>query len=277
MSLFDGIRKQVSKTADTLAKEAASTANAVKKQAENTANTVMKQAASTANTVVKQAENTAAAVKDQAAKLPGSMMESGADLLEKTKKGWKKQEPNDLIQSEDAIRIMYYLMAADGDISPEEVEKFCEIGKDIDPGFESRREELIQECESFLDKAADEEERYDILNEQAAEAIRSSHATAEGIIQPKVFLWNLLTVAFAEGEYSENEIRLIRNISRLMNIDSAVGKEMESTLRTLLAVEQEADWLKKSGRPYADVELHLNELADRKNAVMQGLTALLLD
>ena len=84
-------------------------------------------------------------------------------------------------------------------------------------------------------------------------------------------------MAFAEGEYSENEIRLIRNISRQMDIDSAVGKEMESTLRTLLAVEQEADWLKKSGRPYADVELHLNELADRKNAVMQGLTALLLD
>ena len=310
MGLFDGIRKQVSKTADSLVKQVSSTADTVAKQATKTAGSVVKQVSNTADTVAKQAtktagsvvkqvsnttedlakqavntanalakqaENTANNVKEQAEKLPESVMETSTSLLEKTKKAFQKTEATDLIRSEDAVRVLYYLMAADGVVSPEEIEKFNEIGADIDSGFETKKESLMQECEGFLEKAADEQERYDILHEHAAEAIRSSRASEDGQIRPRLFLWNLLAIAFADGEYSENEVRLIRAMARLMEVDPVIVKEMESTIRTLLALEQETDWLKKSGRPYADVEFQLNELADRKNVVIQGIKALLLD
>jgi hypothetical protein len=52
--------------------------------------------------------------------------------------------------------------------------------------------------------------------------------------------------------------------------------EMEHTIRTLMAIEQEEEWLRNSNRSYAIVESHMNELADRRNAVMRGVNALLL-
>ncbi len=267
MGVFDGIKKQVSKTADAVKKQTAEAAENVKKQAQKLPDSV-------------KDINLSESVNDLK-KAGGSVFEKmknqGSSLVEKAKNARASKEANVLLRAEDVLRVLYYLMAADGEISPEEMEKFYEIGKDVDPAFEEHKESLVKECEDYLDKAVDADDRYDILHEHAAEAIRASQGSADGTVQPKVFLWNLLTVAFAEGDYSENEVRLIRALARVMDIDLTIAKEMETAIRTLMAIAEEEIWLKNSSRSYGEVEPHLNELADRKNAVMQGVMALMLD
>ena len=52
---------------------------------------------------------------------------------------------------------------------------------------------------------------------------------------------------------------------------------MEHTFSTLLAIEKEEEWLKSSDRPYKVIEERVKELQNRKNAIMQGVNALIMD
>jgi hypothetical protein len=62
-----------------------------------------------------------------------------------------------------------------------------------------------------------------------------------------------------------------------MNIDMSVMLEMEASVQTLLAIRKEEEFLKASNRKYAEVEVHMNEIADRKNVIMQSVQALMTD
>ena len=90
-------------------------------------------------------------------------------------------------------------------------------------------------------------------------------------------MWDLLTVAYSEGEYSSNEKRLLRFIAKCLGVDYAILLEMEHTVRTLLAIEAEENWLKNTDRSYAVVEERVNELTERKNTIMLGIRTLMVD
>ena len=69
-----------------------------------------------------------------------------------------------MLSIQDALRIVYGLMAVDGIISPEEKVKFQEIGNDLDPSFSSYCSDLINECTKTLAKPTeDDEDYYDIV------------------------------------------------------------------------------------------------------------------
>ena len=52
---------------------------------------------------------------------------------------------------------------------------------------------------------------------------------------------------------------------------------MEHSLRAVLAVENEMDWLKNSDRPFGTVEPLLTALTDRKTTIMQAVHDLIGD
>lgn len=62
-----------------------------------------------------------------------------------------------------------------------------------------------------------------------------------------------------------------------MEIDAIVIKEMEQAIQTLLALTEEEKVLKTSNRKYSEVEVYINEIADRKQTIMQNVRALMLD
>ena len=76
---------------------------------------------------------------------------------------------------------------------------------------------------------------------------------------------------------NKNEKRFIRYFALKTGIDGSVRMEMEQTFSTLVAIEREEVWLKSSDRPYRVIEERVNELQDRKNAIMQGVNALIKD
>lgn len=189
----------------------------------------------------------------------------------------KKEEPNEMITSEDALKIFYYVMAADGRLDGTEMTKFEEIGKELNPNYEEAKDELLRECSEKISKESDPDYYVDNITECISQAVGHSHSLSEGEIPAKLLLWNLLVICFADSEYSDAEKRVLRSILRLLDIDKAVLAEMESTIHTLTALEEEEEWLRSTNRPYAEVEKHMNEISNRREAIMQGVHALMLD
>ena len=187
----------------------------------------------------------------------------------------KKKEH--FISYKDAVRIIYCLITVDRTISEEETEKFNDIGKQIDPLFMNFRDRIIAECQSEFDKATDDEDYYDVVHDYVADTIRGSDVKDDKAINGKSLYWNLLATAYVDEGYSENERRLIKFIARELDIDKTITIEMESALKTLLAIEEEEHFLEESGRTYKEVQVHMEDLETRKKAIMQGIFALVSD
>ena len=179
------------------------------------------------------------------------------------------------ISTRSALKIIYYLMAVDGEIFHSEEEKFDSIGKELDPGFAQNKDQIVKECQAQLDKVIEAEDFYDVLQDGVEDALLMSRQTADSFITPKLLVWDLLTVAYSDESYDESERKLIKYIVRKTNIDKAVFLEMESSLLTLMDIEKELAWIKTTNRPYLVIEAMVNELADRKNVIFESVKDLI--
>ena len=207
---------------------------------------------------------------------------------QREKSGHQKEAVSDALQSRDgqemlfsirdSLRLIYSLMVVDGAVSDEERERLFEIGQELDPNFASYQTSLDEEGTGLLNKPSEnEEDYYDNVHDHVSNIIHTAAVPKGNGLRGKILLWDLLSVAYSEGDYSAEEKRLLRFISKSVGVDHAVLLEMEQTMKTLLAIEAEENWLKNTDRPYAVVEERVNELADRKNTIMQGVQALLAD
>ncbi|MBR5182777.1 MAG: TerB family tellurite resistance protein [Clostridiales bacterium] len=179
------------------------------------------------------------------------------------------------VSTRSAIKIIYYLMAADGQIFHSEEEKFDAIGKELDPNFADNREQIIKECQAQLDKVIDPEDYYDALQDGVEDALLHSRQTADTFITPKLLVWDLLTIAYSDENYDEVERRLLKYVVRKANIDKAVFLEMESSILTLMDIEKELAWIKTTNKPYLTIEAMVNELADRKSVIFESVKDLI--
>ena len=179
------------------------------------------------------------------------------------------------ISTRSALKIIYYLMAVDGEIFHSEEEKYDSIGKELDPDFAQNKDQIVKECQAQLDKVIEAEDFYDVLQDGVEDALLMSRQTADSFITPKLLVWDLLTVAYSDESYDESERKLIKYIVRKTNIDKAVFLEMESSLLTLMDIEKELTWIKTTNRPYLVIEALVNELADRKNVIFESVKDLI--
>lgn len=195
----------------------------------------------------------------------------------KTDKQEKPSFPEEIksISVKSAIKIIYYMMAADGVIYHDEEEKFDEIGRELDPDFDSNKAEIIRECKAQMDKQIDSEDQYAVLQDGVEDAITIGAITRGSVITPKILVWDLLTIAYSDGKYDEKERQLLKYIVRKLNINKDVFLEMESSFLTLMDLENELAWIKTTDRPYLTIEQMVNEIADRKTAILDSLKDLI--
>ena len=199
----------------------------------------------------------------------------------KKKDGDNKKEDSEVLEikivsTRSALKIIYYLMAADGEVFHSEEEKFDAIGKELDPDFEKNKEQIVKECQAQLDKVMEPDDYYDVLQDGVEDALILSRQTADTFITPKLLVWDLLTVAYSDESYDEAEKKLIKYIVRKTNIDKAVFMEMESSILTLMDIEKELSWIKTTNKPYLVIEAMVNELADRKNVIFESVKDLIM-
>ena len=177
------------------------------------------------------------------------------------------------IRENDAVRLAYYLMAVDGHISEYEEEYFEEVAKgfgvtDTDVLEETREDveeileltsnlkiiyNLIERSVSKLIERIKNKENYnsyDITTEYNLSIydIEDSTSTEEFLsvnyITPNILLWNLMTMAIKDLDYSENERMLIKYIAGKLNVDETVLVEMDNSIRALYAVQNDLNWIK---------------------------------
>ena len=195
--------------------------------------------------------------------------------FEKTKELPEKVTPPAAISTRNAMKIMYYLIAADGVVKPEEEEKFDYIGAEASPEYESFRDAIIEECKKQLEKVIDDEDLFDVLRDGVENELLTSVQTEDTYITPKLLIWNMISVAYSDGEYSDIERRLIKAVVRRLEIDKAVLSEMENSFSALIDLEKELEWIKTTDRPYLTVETMVNEISDRKNAIYENVKDLI--
>ena len=205
--------------------------------------------------------------------------EVGKNLEQATKKKPERTEnvPDGAVRvlsTESAIKIIYYLISVDGVINDAELEKFNEC-LNLDPKFEEYRDALIASCKQELDKQIDEEDYYDILQNAVENAIQKSKPRQDSFITPKLLLWDLLTIAYSDDTYNEEERKLMKYIAHRINVDIAVFLELESSMLTIMDIEKEIKWIKTTNRPYLTIEAMVNELVDRRNVVFEGVKELI--
>lgn len=186
-----------------------------------------------------------------------------------------EQKAKDItLNPSEALKIIYYMMAIDQNVTIDELETFQSIGNDMDPEFNNYKETLISECNGVIGNVLDENDHYDNIHDQISNIILSSSG---GIIKGKLLLWNLLAVVYSDEDYTESEKRLAKSIARTMKIAPDILMEMENTVSTIRAINEEEAFVKASDRRYVEVEAIVNELADRRNAIMRGMYALLTE
>ena len=179
------------------------------------------------------------------------------------------------ISVKSALKIIYYMMAVDGEIFHSEEEKFDSIGQELDPNYTAGKAQLVEECRKQMEKAIDPEDYYDVLQDGVEDAIRATVKPADATIAPKLRVWDLLAIAYSDGAYDDAERKLLKYVVRKLGIDRAVFLELEGSLLTLLDLERELNWIKSTDRPYLTIEATVNELENRKRVVFDSVMDLI--
>ena len=174
-----------------------------------------------------------------------------------------------------ALRIIYYMMTVDGVIQEEEEKKFTEIGKELAPDFDAIKGGIITACREQMTKVIDPEDYYAVLQDGVEEAVEIGKNPKDGGLAPKVLVWDLLTLAYSDGGYDENERKLLKYVVRKFDVDKTVFLELESSYLALMDLENELNWIKTTDRPYLTIEAIVNELADRKTVIFDSVKDLI--
>ena len=240
---------------------------------------LIKGAADTVQDAVGTVKDAAKDVKLPEVKLPEIKPAQITSMFAKKSSDAVKEAPESMavscISTKSALKIIYYMMAADGEVFHSEEEKFDSIGQELDPNYAADKELIVSECREQMAKIIDSEDFYDVLQEGVEDAIRSSGQTATTFITPKLLVWDLLAISYSDEHYDDAERRLLKYIVRKLDIDKASFLELESSMLTLLDLERELNWIKSTNRPYLTIETAVNEITDRKNVIFESVKDLI--
>ncbi len=184
-----------------------------------------------------------------------------------------------LITKEGAFKIFYYIIACDGTVAEEELEKLDEIGVQLfGDVYSEKRYSLIAECEAKTGSVIyGSEDALDILSEYIDDALKETTENTEDGIPFRLLMWNLLLVAHSDNNYDRTEKRLLNKINRRINLGESILFEMEQYISTVQTIDNELDRLKDSMEPYKFVRPVVDELENRRNTIKQAAIALLDD
>ena len=199
------------------------------------------------------------------------------DGQDEKKKGVKELPRKEVkvLSTKSALKIFYYLITVNGEITSEEEERFDSIGKELDPSYKDNKKNLIDECRKQMDNIIDPDDNYDVIEEGVSKAISNTVVTSDSFITPKILVWDLLTLAYSDNNYDEIERRLVKSVVRQLNVNKSEFLELESSYLTMRDIEREIEWFKTTDRPYKEIEANVNELEDRKSVVMESVKDLI--
>ena len=183
-----------------------------------------------------------------------------------------------VISKKGALKGFYYLMAVDGDVTAE-LDKIDEIGTEfMKEEFDQNRQSIIDECQAQISSSsADDDEIYDVILEGVDKALTDTVDSVEEGVSPRLLIWDMLSIAYADNKYDGAEKRLISHVTRILGVEKDVFMEMEHLIKTAEAVVKELDTLNSSNRPYAEIRPIVDEIEKRKITITKAVEELIAD
>lgn len=178
-----------------------------------------------------------------------------------------------------ALQTFFWLMAVDGAVCEEELGKLDEIGRQLlgDELYAECRDGLLEHVNAKMPSAENADDYYDIISENVDRALSIQETVLEEGVPSRVLLWNLILMAYANGEFDPREKRLLRHICRMAEVEESVLFEMVQLLLTLKSISDELDRLQVSTLSYVEIRAQIEELIQRRETVNRCLTELLAD
>lgn len=182
-----------------------------------------------------------------------------------------------VISKQGALKALYFLMALDG-VSEFEQERFEEIGSELlGDEFNNIKEALMSECHDVIEGVTVDDERYDVIQEGIDGALNDTVASIEEGVVPRLLLWDMLSLAYSDLDYAEEENRLISHIVRILQIDKSVFAEMKHLIAVADSIQKEKAELENSSRMYSEIRPLIDEVEKRQRTIVEAAKALISD
>ncbi len=174
------------------------------------------------------------------------------------------------------IKTIYSLMMTDGTILDTESKQFEEIGSEIDPeGFVSYKDAIISECTEKLSDAINDPDYYDILQEYIDSLVVD--VISVDVVTPRYVIWNLFAVAYNEEHIDQEELRLIRHVSRTLEMSKTDYLELEQYMKTVIDLRRKKTMLESSTKSYSEIRPMVEEIELRQKTIVESVTSLMCD
>ena len=201
----------------------------------------------------KTSEESGATEQEPETSLETKQEEQVEKAKEQTQKKQEEKEPAiRSISTKAALKIFYYLMAADGQLLDIEMERFDSIGIEMDTNFPKYKDQIIQECKQQLEKLEEDDEYYDIVQDGVENAIYESLQAPDNHISSKLLVWDLITIAYSDHSMADSERKLLKYIVRKLRVDKSLFQEMEHSYLTIVDLEKEIEWIKTTDKKYLE-------------------------
>lgn len=165
-------------------------------------------------------------------------------------------------------------MMADNEVSEKEMKKLELILNDIDVNDLVDRQSLINECTENIDNNEGKHKRLILIQDKVEREL--SESDDDDAIPAKLLLCNMLSMAYSDGTYSENEKNLIQYFTIRMEIPVDIALEIENTLFAYLDIERELDIIVNIDRYYRDIYPIVESLNDRKELLYNNIIDLII-
>lgn len=225
---------------------------------------------------VKGASDTLGGLADQVGK--------AADELNKGVQSFLQPEEKPVVSADltclpvrSALKLIYYLIAADSKIEQSELAMLDSIGHELMPDFDQQKETIIEECTIQIGKAASPEMLRSLLQESMTKELLIPRKKSDPVISSRHLLWNLLSTAYADGEYASSEAAYLQSFVRVFELDPDLFAEMEDSFLAASEIEQQLAWVKTLDEPWRFIEGVVRELETRRQVILQsGMDLILL-
>ena len=85
-------------------------------------------------------------------------------------------------------------------------------------------------------------------------------------------IWTLINLAYADGNFSDDENVFIDDIAKQYGIKEDIVEELKDCAKTLICLESKSEWIETTNKPYKEVKIVKDEI-EKDEALVATMVA----
>lgn len=85
-------------------------------------------------------------------------------------------------------------------------------------------------------------------------------------------IWTLINLAYADGNFSDDENAVIDDIAKQYGIKEDIIEELKDCAKTLICLESKSEWIETTNKPYKEVKIVKDEI-EKDEALVATMVA----